>query len=330
MERVQQTIMITVFLGASALPFTSYGADDPHGLDTVYYDSVTEDGFFTGGKLQLPMEPMDGLIRTGAGEVTTLLDNGPSANRIDIVFVGDGYLASELGSYASHANTAMAAFLGIEPFTEYQGLFNVHRVDVISNESGVDHDPYGTYRDTAMDMAFWCSNIERLLCVSTSKAWGYANNVPSADVALAVANSSMYGGAGYTSANVATFSGANSAAADVAIHELGHSLGNLADEYFYTNDTYTGSEPSARNASTYDAATMASNGAKWAPWLGENQSQWDGLVGTYEGREPLDRVFGAFCRARVSKAGYSHYDQNIKGGLYRSLVESRSPFLSPR
>jgi hypothetical protein len=69
----------------------------------------------------------------------------------------------------------------------------------------------------------------------------------------------------------------------VAIHELGHSLGNLADEYYYANDTYTGPEPSARNASTYDAATMASNGAKWAPWLGENQSQWDGLVGTYEG-----------------------------------------------
>ena len=284
MVRVQQTIMITAFLAASALPFASYGADDPHGLDTVYYDSVTEDGFFTGGKLQLPMEPMDGLIRAGVGEVTTLLNNGPSTNRIDIVFVGDGYLESELGSYASHANTAMAAFLGIEPFTEYQGLFNVHRVDVISNESGVDHDPYGTYRDTAMDMAFWCSNIERLLCVSTSKAWGYANNVPSADVALAVANSSKYGGAGYTSANVATFSGANSAAADVAIHELGHSLGNLADEYHYGDGTtYSGSEPSARNASIYTATEMAASGTKWASWLGENDSEWDGLVDTFEG-----------------------------------------------
>jgi hypothetical protein len=284
MERVQQTIMFTVFISVFALPFASYGADDPHGLDTVYYDSVTEDGFFTGGKLQLPMEPMDGLIRAGVGEVTTLLNNGPSTNRIDIVFVGDGYLESELGSYASHANTAMAAFLGIEPFTEYQGLFNVHRVDVISNESGVDHDPYGTYRDTAMDMAFWCSNIERLLCVSTSKAWGYANNVPSADVALAVANSSKYGGAGYTSANVATFSGANSAAADVAIHELGHSLGNLADEYHYGDGTtYSGSEPSARNASIYTATEMAASGTKWASWLGENDWEWDGLVDTFEG-----------------------------------------------
>ena len=120
-------------MSASVLAFGSYGADDPHGLDTVYYDSVTEDGFFTGGKLQLPMEPMDGLIRVGVGEVTTLLDNGPNTNRIDIVFVGDGYLASELGSYSSHVNIAMAAFLGTEPFTEYQGLFNVHRVDVISN-----------------------------------------------------------------------------------------------------------------------------------------------------------------------------------------------------
>jgi hypothetical protein len=280
MTKLQKPIMLALMMLSSS---AVYAQEDNHGLETLYYDTVTEDGMFEGGKMLVPIEPMDGLIRSGVGEVTTLLDNGPNANRIDLVFVGDGYLESELGSFATHANIGMAAFLGIEPFTEYQGLFNVHRVDVISNESGVDHDPYGTYRDTAMDMAFWCNNTERLLCVNTSKAWGYANNVPSADITLAVANSSKYGGAGYTSSNVATFSGANSAAPDVAIHELGHSLGNLADEYFYTNDTYTGSEPSAKNASIYDAATMAEYGLKWANWLGENQSEWDGLVDTYEG-----------------------------------------------
>ena len=30
----------------------------------------------------------------------------------------------------------------------------------------------------------------------------------------------------------------------VQIHEIGHSLGQLADEYDYPNSTYTGSEPS--------------------------------------------------------------------------------------
>ena len=163
-------------------------------------------------------------------------------------------------------------------------LFNVHRVDVISNESGVDNDPQGTYRDTAMDMTFWCNNIQRLLCVDTTLAWGFANNVSSVDAILAVANSSMYGGAGYSWAEIGTFSGANASSTDVAIHEFGHSMGNLADEYDYGGPAnYPDGEPSARNASTYTASQMAANGTKWAAWLGENNPAWDGLVDTYEG-----------------------------------------------
>ena len=46
------------------------------------------------------------------------------------------------------------------------------------------------------------------------------------DAILAVANSSKYGGAGYSWAEIGTFSGANaSSATDVAIHEFGHSHG---------------------------------------------------------------------------------------------------------
>jgi len=226
-----------------------------------------------------------GILGRGVTNVVTLIDNGPPSNRIDLVFVGDGYLAQELDSYEVHVNNAVDAFFGIEPLQSYLPLFNVHRVDVVSNESGVDNDPVnGIEKDTAMDMGFWCSGIERLLCVNTSLAWGYANNVPSTDAILAVANSSMYGGAGYSSAEIGTFAGANSAATDIAIHEMGHSLGNLADEYHYGDGTvYSGGEPAARNASIYTAAEMAANGTKWAPWLGENDWEWDGLVDTYEG-----------------------------------------------
>ena len=35
-----------------------------------------------------------------AKSMVTLIDNGPSAYRIDFVCVGDGYLESELASYA--------------------------------------------------------------------------------------------------------------------------------------------------------------------------------------------------------------------------------------
>jgi hypothetical protein len=283
MRRESFIIAIT----CSALNITMFAADDNRRPETekVFWDTVTKSGKFIGGNLQLPTTPKNGIETRGLTNVETLIENGPSLNRIDLVFVGDGYRAEDLNSYEIHVNNALDAFFGIEPLQSYLPLFNVHRVDVISNETGVDNDPVnGIERDTAMNMKFWCNGIERLLCVDTSLAWSYANNVSSTDAILAVANSSMYGGAGYSWADIGTFAGANSAATDIAIHEIGHSLANLADEYDYGGDTtYTGPEPSERNASTYNSDQMASLGNKWSAWLGENSAPWDGLVDTYEG-----------------------------------------------
>ena len=278
MARMKYILCLLAIMTSSAM------ATQPK-TEKVYWDTVTESGEFSGGNLMLPIAKKDGIETRGLINVETLISNGPSSNRIDLVFVGDGYKAEDLNSYAVHVNNAINAFFGIEPLQSYQGLFNVHRIDVISNESGVDNDPTnGINRDTAMNMAFWCSGIERLLCIDTSLAWSYANNAPDTDAILAVANSSMYGGAGYTSAEIGTFAGANNAATDIAIHEMGHSLANLADEYHYGDGTtYSGPERTERNASIYTATQMAASGTKWAAWLGENDWAWDGLVDTYEG-----------------------------------------------
>ncbi len=70
----------------------------------------------------------------------------------------------------------------------------------------------------------------------------------------------------------------------MAIHELGHSLGNLADEYDYGGpDTYNGPERPEPNVSVLDTDEMFEQGTKWAAWLGYNDPQYDGLVSTFEG-----------------------------------------------
>ena len=278
------TLLLCTVLGM-VTPVLGAKNDTRPETEKVYWDTVTKTGEFSGGFLFLETEPKEQEVRSGIAGVTTLIDNGPPSNRIDLVFVGDGYRIEDLSDYESHVDTAMGEFFSIEPLQSYLPLFNVHRVDVISNESGVDNDPTeGIERDTAMNMKFWCSGIERLLCVDTSLAWGFANNVPSTDAILAVANSSKYGGAGYSWADIGTFAGANDAATDIAIHEIGHSLANLADEYSYGGEeTYSGPELSARNASIYEASEMESNGTKWADWLGASGGPWDGVCGTYEG-----------------------------------------------
>ncbi len=257
-------------------------------LEKVYYDGVDQGGKLVGGRLlvqrEVPNSAPTGLLRS-ASPVTTILNNGPSSNRLDLVFVGDGYVAAELGTYAVHVQNVLNYLLSQEPFATYRNFFNAHRVDVVSNESGVDNDPVpGILKDTALDMGFYCGGTERLLCVNVGDALLYAADAPAAEQVFAVANSVKYGGAGYITSDLATVSGGNGAATEVAVHEMGHSLGNLADEYDYDGPpVYTGPEPAEPNVSILRADAMAASGTKWARWLGDPGVGFGGLVDTYEG-----------------------------------------------
>jgi hypothetical protein len=103
--------------------------------------------------------------------VTTIRNNGDPANRVNMVIVGDGYTAAEMGKYAADAENAIAGFLAQEPYKEYQRYFNVLRVDVISAESGADHPEASppVSKNTAFDATYNCGNTVRLICVDVSK-----------------------------------------------------------------------------------------------------------------------------------------------------------------
>ncbi|MFB8275467.1 M64 family metallopeptidase [Nocardia colli] len=212
-------------------------------------------------------------------DVIAIQQTGPSDRRFDLVFVGDGYTSGQLGTYKQHAINRWNEITQVEPFKTYKNSFNVWAVNVVSQQSGVDNDPRGTMRNTALDMTFWCGGTERLLCVNETKALQYARLAPAADQVIALANTTKYGGAG---GGVATSSGGNAQAGQIVLHELGHSVGGLADEYDYPNDRYTGREPREANASVYTSAQMQQNHAKWYQYLGK-PSPDGGVVGTYEG-----------------------------------------------
>ena len=102
---------------------------------------------------------------------------GNSDNRVDIVFVGDGYTAAELPAFHASVDEIVVELFETEPFGRYEDVIAIHRVDVVSNESGVDNDPVeGIDRDTELDMQYWCGGTERALCVNIGKAYSYAQN----------------------------------------------------------------------------------------------------------------------------------------------------------
>ena len=92
-----------------------------------------------------------------------------------------------------------------------------------------------------------------------------AECAPACDIILALANTDWYGGTG--AEGLAVASSDNYYALELVLHEMGHSFGHLADEYYYEGETYTGGEPSLPNVSIYTAAEMASLQTKWHRWL---------------------------------------------------------------
>ena len=232
-------------------------------------------------------------VAAHADPVTTIRSSGSSANRVDVVILGDGYTAAEIasGKYAADIETFVQRVLAQEPYLEYQSYFNVRRVDLVSAESGSDHPELGTFRNTALDSTYNCSSIQRLVCVNQTKVNDVLSRSALAaterDIILIVVNDTTYGGSGGSVAVSST----NVSSAEIILHELGHSFGLLADEYGgppppSCNNTI---EPAAANA------TRATSRAaiKWNQWIDPATpvptfSAVNGVPGLYEGAAYCD------------------------------------------
>lgn len=167
-------------------------------------------------------------------EVENILNSGPVENRINLVILGDGYTAQQQSKLSADTEMLVDSLFSHPPFAEYQGLFNIKLVKVISQQDGARNGSYGDDRNTALGAYFNCMNIDRLLCVNDQKVLSLAaKHSPEYDHIVVVVNDPKYGGAG---GRIATTSIATNAL-DILPHELGHTMSQLADEY---EDPYPG------------------------------------------------------------------------------------------
>jgi len=220
------------------------------------------------------MSSADGFI---AG-TTKIVDGGPDALRYNIVILGDGYRAGDMSKYHADVQNFVTTLETTPPFGALWDALNIHRVDVVSTDSGAD-DPAscgdgsagsGAAPKTYFDATF-CGDgaIRRLLtCDSVSARNAALSEVPEAHVTMVIVNSAQYGGSG---GPVATFS-AHPSAVEIALHELGHTAFGLADEYEYYagcgtgeagHDHYGGGEPVEPNVT----ANANAGTIKWRPML---------------------------------------------------------------
>ena len=230
------------------------------------------------------------------GEVTPLQVAGPPEESLNLIVLGDGYTSDEMDAFHADVDKHLNVLWSIEPFRSYRNYINVYRVDVESNESGISCDPDdgNERRDTALSLEY----AEE--CPAEPNARGvtfgdggrealesYVDEIPGVTPqnrqTLTLANTDTYGGIGGRNA---TTSGGNSLGPYITPHELGHSLGELEDEYPYWDrgepgEPYTDSEPDSAHHTTLTKREMRRQHKKWWRWLGE-ESLSGGRIGRFE------------------------------------------------
>ena len=240
-------------------------------------------------------------IQANAESHETITNNGSPQNRVDIAILGDGYTSAQQAQYRSDVQQFMQNVFLQEPYREYQRFYNVHRIDVISNQSGADHPERNppVFVDTALNATYNCSNIQRLICVNTTRANQIVNqSLPAGhfDVILVIVNDTEYGGSGGSVA-VASI---DQSAVELILHEVGHSFGLLADEYDGGGPTCNPNiEPSAPNSTRQTSLPLI----KWKHWIAAGTpiptiTTAPAIPGLYEG--------SSYCTTGLYRPTYSN------------------------
>jgi hypothetical protein len=167
-----------------------------------------------------------------------LIQSGAPEDSFDFVILGDGFTTSDV-SVASAEDLKKSMFgqkalelsehiLSQEPYSQLRSKINVWLVGTPSRESGADEPSKGIVRDTFYDTTFEQFCIDRAAGPkNVLRILEMANETPFDQIVLLV-NSKEYTGA---AGAIATFSLAEGLK-ETMMHELGHAIGNLADNYF--------------------------------------------------------------------------------------------------
>lgn len=170
-------------------------------------------------------------------QVMKIQEKGAMADKVDLVFVAEGYTAAEQDKFIADAKRFTEALFKTPPFDQCQDQFNVWAVGVVSEESGTSSSGKGIYKNTALKSGYYTFGVDRYLTVQDMKpirdaVW----NVP-CDAIFLLVNADTYGGGGMYNF-YACGTADHPKTLHVFTHEFGHSFAGLADEYFTSEVAY--------------------------------------------------------------------------------------------
>lgn len=187
------------------------------------------------------IDPADKFVQRStalpAGPIIKLQQSGDPADKLDLLILGDGYTAAERPKFERDARRLLNVLFSTAPFKERQRDINVWGLVPPSPVSGITRPLQHVYKRTPLGTTYDAFDSERYVLTFENRTFrDIAENAPY-DVVEILVNASTYGGGGI-------FGLYSTVAADsvwapyIFVHEFGHHLAGLADEYFTSDVAY--------------------------------------------------------------------------------------------
>lgn len=230
---------------------------------------------------------------------------------LDIVILAEGFQKNELRNFRKLSHELCTTLLSSSVFDENRERINFYAVSVVSEESGVDDPLKDIWRNSYFNASFNTLYSDRYLMVKdVQKVRSVAALVPYDQIYIIV-NTEKYGGGGvYNFYSICSAYGHSQQ--EVLIHEFGHGLAALADEYYYDDNIMINYIDTMREPWQKNITTLVDFDSKWADMIEEGtpiptplDSAAKYPVGVYEGAAYVSKgVYRSSpdCRMKTNEA----------------------------
>ncbi len=279
--------------------------------------------------LIIPFDPASTHVLNSTKLPYTVKDiqiKGPTDQKLDVVFIAEGYTESEQELFVDDCHRFAEYLLGCEPFATNRAMINIRGICAISEDSGASLPEKGIIKKTAVGASFYTFGTERYLMAEDFHRVRDIAGLAPYDQIFIIVNSNQYGGGGIFNF-YATGTRGNIVADFLLIHEFGHSFAGLADEY-YTSEVAVDSFYDLRTEPWEpNITTLVDFGSKWADMIGPTtpvptpaKSRYAKKVGVYEGGGYLSKgIYRPYIDCSMKSVKYDAFCPVCRRAITRMI-----------
>lgn len=218
-----------------------------------------------------PKDPNIKIINKPSYEVIPIINHGNTEKILDLTFIAEGYRKNEMQKFQNDVKKQATYLLSQSPFKEAKNKINVWAICSPSVDKGPSEPEKNNWRNTAINASFNTFYIDRYLESYDVKS---IRNIASAapyDHIIVLVNSDRYGGGGiYNHFSIGTSD--HNLSKQVLMHEIGHGLFGLADEYYTSDVAYQNFFDLSTEPWQPNITTLVNFESKWLNLLPTNQA----------------------------------------------------------